>query len=355
MTRRSPAILLMLCLLGGPALGSSAPWPDPSAHRSAFITTNGVRLNYLDWGGRGPALILIHGLGDNPHIFDDLAPGLTDRFHVIAYARRAHGLSETKPPYDTVTLTEDLLGLMDALRIRKADLVGWSMGGDEITSMAIAHPERVDRIVYFDALYDYADPDFGTTFRAAPMALLEPTARDLASLDAYRSYQHRVAFAGLKDMRRVEAYVRQLVIVQPDGSVRERMPKKVEKALVASLSANPPRDYKHVGCPALAIDAGTAFDRPIADPAVRTAILRWERRYWTPFRDESVERARRQLAHLRIITLRGGHTDFFLVSRQRVLAAMRQFLLADAAKAPKLNTARLGASSAGGNSAETDK
>src|SRR5271165_6426931 len=83
--------------------------------KSGIVNANGVRLNYLDWGGSGPPLILIHGLGDNPHIFDDLAPAFTDRFRVVAYARRGHGQSEAKAPYDTATLTEDLRGLMDGL------------------------------------------------------------------------------------------------------------------------------------------------------------------------------------------------------------------------------------------------
>ena len=112
-------------------------------------------------------LILLHGSGDNPHVFDDLAPAFTDRFHVIAYARRGHGRSEARPPYDTATLTEDLRGLMDALGISKASLVGWSLGGNEITAMAALHPDRVDKLVYLDAAYDWADPDYKAAFQAS--------------------------------------------------------------------------------------------------------------------------------------------------------------------------------------------
>src|SRR5262245_15204746 len=85
-----------------------------------FVESNGVRLQYLDWGGSGPALIMIPGLADNPYVFDDVASAFTDRFHVIAYARRGTGNSEIKGPYDEITLTEDLRGLMDALGIAKA-------------------------------------------------------------------------------------------------------------------------------------------------------------------------------------------------------------------------------------------
>jgi hypothetical protein len=132
--------LLLICFVNAAQAQTSAakPWSDPSPHKVGFVTVNRVRLNYLDWGGSGPALILIHGMGANPHWFDDLAPAFTDRFHVIAYARRGHGESESKSPYDTATLTEDLRGLMDALGIAKANLV---LGKNSIEP---GHPLTID-------------------------------------------------------------------------------------------------------------------------------------------------------------------------------------------------------------------
>jgi hypothetical protein len=62
-------------------------WSDSSPHSSHFAMVNGVRVHYLDWGGTGEPLILLHGLGDSPHCFDDLAPAFTDRHRVVAYAR----------------------------------------------------------------------------------------------------------------------------------------------------------------------------------------------------------------------------------------------------------------------------
>jgi 3-oxoadipate enol-lactonase len=64
---------------------------------------------------------------------------------------RRHGHSDAKGPFDTKTRTEDLRGLMDSLGIAKAHLAGWSLGGNDITAMAGAHPERVGSIVYLDA------------------------------------------------------------------------------------------------------------------------------------------------------------------------------------------------------------
>ena len=59
--------------------------------QESFIQTNGIKLHYLDWGGSGQPLILIHGLGDSPYIFEDIASFLKNDFRIIAYSRRGHG------------------------------------------------------------------------------------------------------------------------------------------------------------------------------------------------------------------------------------------------------------------------
>jgi len=187
-----PATCVALTLLTLAACRKPATWSDTSPHKSGFVTANGIRLHYLDWGGSGSALILIHGYGSNPHAYDDLAPAFTDHFRVVAYARRGHGRSDAKGPYDTATLTEDLRGLMDGLGIAKAHLAGWSMGGNEITAMAGTHPERVDRIVYLDAAYDWADPAWVAAFKSMPPIFMTPPASAMTSLDAYRAYQRTV-------------------------------------------------------------------------------------------------------------------------------------------------------------------
>jgi predicted alpha/beta-fold hydrolase len=130
---------------------TAAPaWSDTAPHQERFVDANGVRLNVLDWGGTGPALVLIHGYGDSPHLYDDIAPALTDQFHVVAYARRGHGKSSGAESYTNAALAADLIAVMDSLGLAKASLVGWSMGGNEITAAAGMYPERVDRIVYLD-------------------------------------------------------------------------------------------------------------------------------------------------------------------------------------------------------------
>jgi pimeloyl-ACP methyl ester carboxylesterase len=288
------------------------------------VTANGIRLHYLDWGGSAPALILIHGYGDNPHVFDDLAPAFTDRFRVVAYARRGHGRSDAKGPYDTATLTEDLRGLMDGLGIAKAHLAGWSMGGNEITAMAGTHPERVDRIVYLDAAYDWADPAFAAAFKSLPFDLTPP-ASAMTSLDACRVYVKTVRFLGVSDTGRWEAFIRDLVVIQPDGTVRWVMSDSVAQTLWATLLTDR-RDYTKVRSPALAIYAETNLDVRNGDSAQRAKNLAWEQKYMVPFRAASIERVRRELPNVEIVNVPGTHADFVFTSREQVVGAIRPFL-----------------------------
>ena len=321
-------VTIILWLAASLAKAGPMSWVDTSPHTEGFVKVNGVALEYLDWGGAGEVLILIHGSGDNPHVFDDLAPEFTDRFHVIAYARRGHGRSQARPPYDTATLTDDLRGLMDALRIPRASLIGWSFGGNEITAMAALHPDRVDKLVYLDAAYDWADPDYKAAFEALPQDLFDTPAAATTSMSAYRAYEQAIDYPRLDDMRRIEAYLRESVIVHSDGSVEPKVPKDVMAALTSSLWTNPPRDYRHVRSPALAIFAESMFDPQIADTVRREEESAWEQKYMVPFRVKSIARVRRELANVRVVVVPGAHDSFFLTSRSRVVKAMRPFLLA---------------------------
>ncbi len=321
---RIPVACVALTLLALAACRKAASWSDDSPHKSGFVNANGIRLQYLDWGGSGPALILIHGYRANPHYFDDLAPAFTDRFRVIAYARRGHGESDATGPYDGATLTEDLRGLMDALGITRAHLAGHSMGGNEITAMAGKHPERVDRIVYLDGAYDWGDPAFATAFDNIPPIYKTPPASASASLDAARAFTKNVSWPGM-DARRLEAYLRACLVVQPDGTVRSSMSDSAVQAVTATVFSDR-RDYTKVRSPALAIYAETNLDVHHGEAPLAAANLAWEQKYMAPFRAKSVERVRRELANVEIVNVPGTHMDFLFTSRGKVVAAMRRFL-----------------------------
>lgn len=316
---------LVAALLGvSPALGA-ASWVDTAAHRVAVAQVNGIALQYLDWGGTGRPLILIHGLGDNPHVFDDLAPAFTDKFRVIAYARRGHPGSELAGPYDTRTLTSDLLEFLNRLGITRADLAGWSLGGNEITALAASHPERVAHLVYLDS-YDPADPAFRAAFAALPPQLVDVPAAARVSLPAYLAYRERTDFPEIRNVTRIEAYLRASVVVQPDGTVSDGIPPAVQEQLFKSLWSNPRRDYRSIQAPVLAIYAESVFDLRTPDASRRAAIREWESTYWRSFQESSIEQMRREIPSARILRVPGAHVNFFVVSKAEVVRAMRRFL-----------------------------
>ncbi|MFN8670237.1 MAG: alpha/beta hydrolase [Gemmatimonadaceae bacterium] len=308
-----------------PAAAAGAPpaWQDAAAHQDRFISTNGVRLNVLDWGGTGPALILIHGYGDSPHVFDDIAPAFAGNFHVVAYARRGHGKSSGGESYSNATLAADLIGVMDSLGIAKANLAGWSMGGNEITAAAGLYPDRVEKIVYLDGAYDWSDPQFAGSMGELPIAL-DPPAEARASIDAFKAWWMPSWWPG-GDASRVEAYLRDISGVQPDGTLHP-VPDSANTARAFGALLSEHRDYRKVKAAALAIYAEIFLSQPGKDSAATAAITAWEAKHAAPFRTASQARIRRELKGAELVTVPGSHMTFMMVSRDSVAAKMTRFL-----------------------------
>ncbi len=115
------------------------------------VETNGIRLHYLQVG-QGPDVILLHGLGGNLAIwFLYLVDQLRSSFRLTAVDLRGHGKSDMPPTgYTTADMAKDLAGLMDALEIPRAHIIGHSFGADIALHFTILHPERVDRLVVLE-------------------------------------------------------------------------------------------------------------------------------------------------------------------------------------------------------------
>src|SRR5438445_9316492 len=136
----------------------SAAWRDPSPHRVRFVSVDkNVRLEVLDWGGSGRPLVLLAGGGDTAHVFDEFAPKLTTSFHVYGITRRGSGASGFSPEgYGADRLGDDVLAVLDSLKLSRPVLVGHSLGGEELSSLATRHPDRVAGLIYVEAGYPYA-------------------------------------------------------------------------------------------------------------------------------------------------------------------------------------------------------
>jgi len=133
-------------------------WRDDPHHTAQLISVDKeVKLEVLDWGGSGRSLVLLTGLGNSPHIFDQFAPKLTQNYHVYGISRRGFGASSSpESGYEADRLGDDVLAVLDALKLSRPVLAGHSIAGEELSSIGSRHPEKVSGLIYLDAGYPYA-------------------------------------------------------------------------------------------------------------------------------------------------------------------------------------------------------
>jgi pimeloyl-ACP methyl ester carboxylesterase len=106
-----------------------------------------VRIAWQE-AGSGAPLLLIQGLGYGAWGWDPVVPGLAERFRVLSFDNRGSGGSEMPPgPYTAAAMAEDALQVLDEAGVERAHVVGASLGGMIAQELAVAHPERVDRLV----------------------------------------------------------------------------------------------------------------------------------------------------------------------------------------------------------------
>jgi non-heme chloroperoxidase len=252
------------------------PWKDPSPHTTRFVTVEkGVRLEVLDWGGTGRPLVLLAGGGDTAHVFDDFAPKLTPSFHVYGITRRGFGQSGFSPEgYGADRLGDDVLAVLDALKRDKPILVGHSLGGEEMSSVATRYPNRVAALVYLEAGYPYAfDNGKGPTIKefedARKLMPNAPTPNEAdPALASFTTFQ--------------QAYARALGFAYPEGELRQRFTRTADGRVGKerdfpgeAVMLQGMKKYATIPVPALAIfaipHAQAKWMTDSADPKVREA------------------------------------------------------------------------------------
>ena len=295
-------------------------------YKEAFIRSEGIKLHYLDWGGSGQVLVLIHGLGDSPYLFEDLASALKNHFRVIAYSRRGHSRSETTElHFDNATLVSDLKLLLDSLHIDKASLLGWSMGGNEITEFAIRYPERTDKLIYFEAGYDYSEEAFKNIIKTIPLSPFAAST-DLKNADAYRKWYHNFWFADVDWNPSLEANLKATTQINPDSSISVIPNDSISKLLLASVISYH-RDYTLIQAPALAIYTKRFFVPPVKDEAIVSAYDDMEKNIIGPWRTNNMNQIRRELKNVMIKEMpAGSHTSILFLSRDSIIESIDSFL-----------------------------
>ena len=166
-------VTLLVIFLVAPLIVPIPPpadtWPVESLADadSRFIEVDGVQVHYKHYGSGEPTVILLHGFGASTFSWREVYALLSAYGTVIAYDRPGFGLTERPVkedweghnPYASDAQVDLLLGLMDALEIQQAVLVGNSAGGRVALQTALDHPERVRSLGLVDAaVYDGGRP-----------------------------------------------------------------------------------------------------------------------------------------------------------------------------------------------------
>jgi len=216
---RSVLVSCLVLLLASEAAQAQVKSSDGSPHTVQSVPAdNGISLEVLDWGGTGRAVVLLAALGDTAHSFDRFAPKLIEQGHIYGITRRGFGASSApKPPhfaikatsyslvaersdpkepnpYEPDRLGDDVLAVIDALKLDRPVLIGQSIAGEELSSIGSRFPKKIAGLVYLDALSDYSyfdGPEDKLPYKAAhpwPIGNDRPSDIELAIVFSPKKY-----------------------------------------------------------------------------------------------------------------------------------------------------------------------
>jgi non-heme chloroperoxidase len=158
-------------------------WKHAATHTTRFVTVDrDVKLEVLDWGGTGRPVLLLAGGGNTAHVYDSMASKLAATYHTYGLTRRGFGLSSAPPSgYDPDRLADDVLEVIDSLKLDKPVLIGHSIAGQELSSIGSRHPNKVAGLVYIDAgaSFAYYDETVGDNFAKMDLGLFPPLIRTM--------------------------------------------------------------------------------------------------------------------------------------------------------------------------------
>ena len=255
----------------------------------------------LDWGGSGRPVVFV-GCYLTAHIYDDIAPRLTDRFHVYAVTRRGIGASDHPPTgYSPERRADDILDVITGLKMEKPILVGNSCGGDILHTLGARNPDRIGGLMYLDAAED-------PTLTMADY-VLPPV--DQAHLPARVGGPPTISFP--------ESETRQLAQWPIDPDIR--------RAIVEDNKVRP--DYAHIRVPVLALYRSATMEQALqmfppkseqertavnqGYAAARAMLSKWE------------GDLRAGVPEAKIVELPGANLYMFLSNEADVIRELRAF------------------------------
>ncbi len=289
---------------------------------------NGARLEYLDWGGSGPPLLFLAGLGSTAHIFEDLAPEFRSHHRCLALTRRGFGRSErTAGGYELDSLAQDIFAFGTQLGLRDVTLVGHSYGGTEAIRAAQLFPQLVRRVILLDTANDTIPPGAPAAEAElfAAFTGMSDSAR-LSSLGNDRAWEKRLM--GNVWSNAAESNLRETVMIAKDGSVRGRTPGRISAAIVSERAKG---KWHLTGIPirALLIFAINPWTDMMAGLDLNTRQIAEITKAWVDLdaaRRAQIEAFRRDSPEATIVELDHTVHHCFIQRKDRVVEEIRQFL-----------------------------
>lgn len=307
---------------------------DKSPNKSDFVKVNGVRLHYLDWGGNGPALLFLTGMGCSAYIFSRFAPRFIDKFHVLALDRRGHGDSDyPKTGYDPDSLTEDLRQFLDALKIEKVVLAGHSMAYIELCHFAALYPERVLKLVFLDAAYDNSSSETKAVFEKNPLPKMIPAwpEDEPDSIEDYIAIVKRLypALAVIWD-EMMDEQTKHTVRISSKGKVVDKMSDAIASAINDTTSNYAP-EYAKIQAPVLSFfairDGSDYLSTDYMTEEQRAQVRDFFKTALQPFNKQYIQQFQQTVPHAKIVEIPGGHHYCFIKQEELVFNEMWSFLL----------------------------
>lgn len=287
-------------------------------------------LHYLDWGGKGPALIFLAGMGATAYIFDNFAPRFTDKFHVLALTRRGHGDSDCPDiGYDADTLIEDIRQFMDHLNIEKAILAGHSLAGVELTHFAATYPDKVEKLIYLEALDDRRG--LLEIQRQNPLRKLE-IRRDASTPHTFEEYVAETK----RDAPSIADIWSELWDVEmchelktnQEGIFIERMPEFVADMMFENLWNGYAPKRVDAKIPTLSFYAlGTPKQSNVYTEEQKASFDQFFQHVRNPFYMSLVLEFQNRFPHAKIVMIPDGHHYCFIAQEELVYREMLKFLL----------------------------
>ena len=317
MTRVVHAVAVMTMLSATTAFAQSSP-------KVQFIEVQkDVKLEVVDWGGTGRPIVLLAGNTKTAHDFDEFAPVLARTNRVVAITRRGWGAS-SKPStgYLSDRLGDDVLAVIDSLRLDRPVLAGHSFAGAELSSIGSRHPEKVAGLVYLDAVFGYAFYEVGhfETDENELRRSLESfhTAAEAGNVEELRRALTRILET---DLPSLERSLREVLRATPTASSSPRQPLMPPRRTGATaLMFEGTQRFEAVRAPVLALVAGNGRLPAAAARDSAAAVA------WLLENHKAARTLMRTVPTARIVVIPDARHDLFRSNEADVLGAMHAFI-----------------------------